>query len=82
MDGESRYSHEQCFCMFPRLMDYDVFKVMSSKPKIQVKPAIFFPSFDKKRDRNENIPKALCYLRDVFEEPSQTPALIKDHRSH
>lgn len=36
------FAWTECFCMFPRLMDYDVFKVMSSKPKIQVKSAIFF----------------------------------------
>jgi len=36
-------------------MDYDVFKEISSKPKTQVKPAIFSPCFDKKWDRIENI---------------------------
>ncbi len=40
--------------MFPRLMDYDVFKEISLKPKTQVKPAIFL-SFDKKWDSDENI---------------------------
>lgn len=40
--------------MFPRLMDYDVFKEISLKPKTQVRPAIFL-SFDKEWDSDESI---------------------------
>ncbi len=67
--------------MFPRLMDYDVFKEISLKPKHKSNP-LFFLSFDKKWDSDENILSIRVDLRDVSEEPSQTPALIKDHRSH
>lgn len=54
MDREQILAWMEYFCIFPRLMDYDVFKEISLKPKTRVKPAIFL-SFDKKWDSDENI---------------------------
>lgn len=82
MDRESRYSHGQsisaCFIGL-WIMTFLKKNLLSQKCKSNPK---FFPLFWQEMGSHWEHRECLCCLRDVFEEPSQTPALIKDHRSH